>query len=490
MKLRIFSAVSLLALAGCAVMPAGPPGCPDCRGYALADVVEERAENPHLPQLPFYLGRTEPSLYVNAGHVAIYRRAVRVAAGDVLRVRAQVETSNPHPGRPVRGQLRLTANGAAIGTEHAQDNVAEGAHHMPLWADGVFRAAVDGEVVLEARYAATTDDPPDGLSVVVNAGYGHLVVEHYRPFRPAQPGSALLLAAVAGERARRATAFFGHTDCNSSLDNRTTAYEVGIARRPGDLVRLLGQTTTGWAGNTRDERAGMAAWNGGRADPTKQMHGQAIFAAGTDRKLSPWATENVHWAGPHLPLWSDAVDRDDASGEARYALTVHGCYARFARIHSGAGHLYAMRFARPEDGGTHALADAVTARLTGDATLKANAGWQTVVELGQPVERGDILRVTGYLELDYPGSAEGAISCRSRIQPDGDLDPSSVTMKYLTRRVKRLPLRNEVVATARESGMRTLRLQVLCEDDGRAASPMVVRGRAQLLLDHYRRVEN
>jgi hypothetical protein len=120
--------------------------------------------------------------------------------------------------------------------------------------------------------------------------------------------------------------------------------------------------------------------------------------------------------------------------------------------------------------------------------LRANAGWQTVAQLEASLARDDILRVTAYLELDFPEGREGAISCRSRIQPDGGLDPSSVTMKYLTQRVKRLPLRNEVVATARESGMRTLRLQVLCEDDGRAAPPMLVRGRTQMLLDHYQAV--
>ena len=55
--------------------------------------------------------------------------------------------------------------------------------------------------------------------------------------------------------------------------------------------------------------------------------------------------------------------------------------------------------------------------------------------------------------------------------------------------LKRLPLRNEVVATVRESGMRTLRLQVECEDGGSAGPPPVVPGRAQLLVDHYRPVK-
>jgi len=482
------SVVTLLILGGCAVAPAGPAGCPDCRGYALADIVEERTENPALPRLPVYAGRNEPSLYVNAGYETIYRLAVWAAAGDILRVRAQVEMSNPNLGHPVRGHLRVSANGALIGTEHAQDNVAEGAHHMPMWTDGFYRVPADGETVFEARYAATAEDPPDGLSVVINTGYGHLVAEHYRPYRPAPASGGRLLAGYTADLTRNATAFFGHGDCNGSLDMRTTAYQVSVSRRAGDLVRLLGQATTSWAGNTRDERAGMAAWDDGRVDPTKQMHGQGIFVSETERKLSPWATENVHWAGPDLPLWSDAVDRADAEGDTLYSLTVHGCYARFARIQSGAGHLYAMRFSRPDADGTLALADSVTARLYGDATIRTNSGWQTVTELERPVERGDILRVTGYVELQYPEGAEGGISCRSEIRPDAALDASSAAMKYLTQRVRRLPLRNEVVTAALASGTRTLRLQVLCEDDGRAGPLTVIGDRTQLLLDHYRPV--
>lgn len=487
---RLVTAVVVLALGGCAVAPTGPEGCPDCGVRALADIVVESAENPDLPQLPVYGGQLEPSLFVNAGYTSIYRKTVRVAAGDILRIRAQVEMSNPNLGQPVRGHIRLLANGAVIGTEHAQDNVAEGAHHMPLWTDAAYRATAGGSVIIEAQYAVTADEASPELSVVVNAGYGHLVIEHYSAFASAQAAAAAgarLLAGFAGDRTRNATAFFGHGDCNGNLDMRTTVYEVSVPRRTGDLVRLLGQATSGWAGNTRDERAGMEAYDEGRADPTKQMHGQGLFVADTERRLGPWATENVHWAGPHLPLWSDAVDRAESTGESRYSLTAHGCYARFARIHSGAGHLYAMRFTGAGEGGL-ALADSVAAANEAGATLKANAGWQPVAEVRRHFERGDVVRVTGYVELQYPDGVAGGIFCRSEIRPDGMLDASSAAMKHLTRRLKRLPLRNEVVATARESGVQTLRLQVECEDDGSAGPLTVVPGRAQLLVDHYRAV--
>jgi hypothetical protein len=394
------------------------------------------------------------TIVANAGFSTIYELAVPAQKGDVLRVRGQVEMTNDYSA-PVRGHIRLRAGGATVGTTASQNDVPNGAHHMPMWADAIVLAPSAGTIALEAQYAATRSGASP--SVKIEDGYGHILVEQYRAFgsrAEAQAAGALGLVAIGSDRTENAAAFGG------TFAQRTLAYSLDQAVLAGDLVRVLGMATSGWNPN------GL------------EMHGQGLFEGGATR-ISPWSTENTPWEIQTVPLFTDAVSRPQASSTAAFAVSMHGVTGLGGPIVAGGGHLHAMVFRKLSlaPGARGLVRSDFAPGAGGDQLLTTNTGWHDLVS--RPVaglRAGDVVRITGHLQMARTGSFALGISCQARTQlrdgQGGVVDGSALSSKYITQMLEVLPLRTEQVVTAAKDGDYAVVLSAVCTRE--AASPDVL----------------
>lgn len=408
------------------------------------------------------------SMTANAGYQTVYAHPVSVLTGDILRVRGQVEMTNDY-AQPVRGHIRLLADGNVIGVESSQNAISSGAHHMPLWMDGVVSAAEDHTSTVEVQYRAARSGASPTL--LIENGYGHLIVEQYRSFpslQAAQIAGAWLLSDLYSD-VEENTAMFGGT-----FADRTLVYDVTTPVAPGDLIRLFAQGTSLWIG------------------PPLEMHGQGIFL-GTER-IGSWATENTSWEIQTVPLWNDGVHRPSVSSLSTYSVSMHGVFGAGGGVPAGAGSLHAMRFVPASSvsgtgSGPQGLAESTMyAGTTVDEPLVSNSGWQVAEETVLFAESGDVVRIMGHLQLEYPSSFNLGISCQAKLRLSQNgllMAESRVTSKYITRSLEVLPLRVELVSRVPALGPFDLAFLVAC--DRQDASPIVTRsgGRTFLLIDRF-----
>jgi hypothetical protein len=400
----------------------------------------------------------------NAGFATVYAVGVPVKAGDHLRVRGQVEMTNDY-GAPVQGQIRLLVGGVPVGSTSGQNCVSGGAHHMPLWADSVTTGFSDGNVLVEAQYAAGRSDASP--SVAVEGDYGHVVVEQYRRYSSRSAAladaDARVMAEVALDRVENASSYGG------TYAARAVTYNVPMTAGAGEVVRLLGQATGQYVG------------------PSMEMHGQALFDG--DSRLSPWATEDVPWATSQVPLFTDAVD-ERAAGWRDYRLSMHGTLGVGGGVVAGGGHLIAMRFA-PVGGVSGAAREWIESfevlGPTVSIPIAANSGWHTIHPVSFAGHSGDVVRLTSYLLLAYPADFTLGISCVSSIDlHDGAaVDGSSVSAKNVVRDVEVTPLRNELVTTLPRDGAYAAELKLSCAREAASPTVTVLGGFTTMLVDRY-----
>jgi hypothetical protein len=403
------------------------------------------------------------SLVANSG----YATDVPVEAGDVLRIRGQVEMTNDYAD-PVRGNIRLLADGVAVGSSAAQNCIVSGGHHMPLWADAVVTAGGSAPMHVEAQYAAGRSgaDP----TVRIEPGYGHVVVEQYREFESVEAAAAAggkVLAELALDRTAD-SATFG----TGGAFVRTVVYALGIDTLEGDLVRLFGQATSQWTS------AGL------------DMHGLGLFDG--DTHLGPWSTENFPWAIQSVPLWADAVD-GRAAGLRSYGVSMHGVLGIGGIVVAEAGQLAVMRFSPLSlpiaAGSLEWSGSSAMPGPSADGGIVCNSGWQTIFESPLVAETGDVLRVTGTLQLAYPSGFDLGISCVARtdlLDAGGAVVDSSPTApKYITRDLEVLPLRNEIFTTVGSAGAASARIQLVCSREAASPTVTVVGGGTWLLIDRF-----
>lgn len=124
-----------------------------------------------------------------------------------------------------------------------------------------------------------------------------------------------------------------------------------------------------------------------------------------------------------------------------------------------------------------------------DAGIVANSGWQTVFESPLDAEAGDVLRVTGTLQLSYPAGFDLGISCVARTDlldaAGAVVDSSPTAPKYITRDLEVLPLRNEIFATVGPAGGAAARIQLTCAREAASPTVTVVGGGTWLFVDRF-----
>jgi hypothetical protein len=405
------------------------------------------------------------SITANAGFSTVYETSLDVQPGDVLRITGQVEITNDYQD-PVRGLLQLFVDGAAVSPPSSQNDIVSGGHHMPLWADARWAASQAQTVAIQARYAASRSDAsPD---VKVEDGYGHLLVEHYRTF-PSRVGAGAAgargLALVVTDVQEDAASFGG------LFNKRTIAYSVHVPTQTSDLVRLWGQATSGYNGTSIE------------------MHGQGLFVDG-DTRVSPWSTENTYWDVQTVPLFTDAVHTATAAAHD-YGVSMHGVLDLGGPIVAGGGQLQAMVFRKadllPSPWG---LADSLEASgPAGADTLVANTGWKDVLVL--PIGKaagGDIIRVTGFVQLARTGTFALGIQCAANIVTWGASAAPATSPrfdKYVTQQLEALPLRVQQVLSAPSADDFQTRIAVQCNRDGDNPELEIVGGSVHLIAERF-----
>jgi hypothetical protein len=419
------------------------------------------------------------ALTVEQRYAPIYRLSLNVARGDILRIRGQVEITNDTKV-VAKGFLRLVVDGQQLGEAVIQNCVPLGAHHMPMYADARYVAVDDRQVVIEAQYGILPAfrRNKDNPWVKIEDGYGQLVVEHYRAFpswRSAARAGGLALVKWAVDRERKAETF------GAVRFQPSTVHGVQLMAQTGDLIRLQGQSTSLWRPDKQAVINNM------------EMHGLGIRV--NNELLSPWATENTPWDVHNVPLWIDAVHRPAAAGRYDYTLNMHGL-GTGDHVLPNAGHLMALLFRPLRETSLRTLSLREARTVAGNPAhdaMTANAGGKTLLEYPLQLQRGDVVRFTGNLQLEYPAGFDLGISCVARTElvgPTGEVvDTSAVATKYITYPLQHVPLRTEQLFQAREDGRYTLRLVVSCSRE--SANPRVtILGRStQLLIEHYGSVQ-
>jgi hypothetical protein len=434
-------------LAGCSAAPSQPePEFSPDAGIASSagDLLAPSGAVTALIEVPEDLNPLVSQITANSGFITVFSASITVAAGDVLRIRGQVEVTNTGTV-PIAGVIRTVVNGTAVGTTSAE-NVLPccGTHHMPLWTDAAYVAPSAGTVTVAIQYEAQRSDSSPVL-VVEGSQYSHLVTEHYRTYAStsaADSAGAYVLAGVTPARTASILSFGvpAYTD--------VSAYQVSVPVIPGDRVRLLGQATTGYTTSVDMQAQGI--W-----------HGATL--------LSPSSTENMIWELQTTPLFTDAVHPVTAAETASYQVKLHSADGIGGSVVASGGHLYAMRFT-PITSALHgsffqfAGSSDVEGALV--SSILVNSGWRKVGAASVTLAAGEAYRLTSYVQLEYPSAVTSGISCEARLRlldASGTVvDTAEITQQYVTADLENLQLRNELLGTVATAGTYSANVALLC----------------------------
>ncbi len=463
--LRRLPLLLLLMAQGC---DKDPETCPDPgttldgTGFmALLDVLEDHSAS-------------TDQITTNTGYISIYSLAVETEAGDVLRIRGQVEMSNDILGQgqgagstTIRGHMRLLTNGAIVGNLTRQNNVADPLdpehyhhmHHMPLWADAFVLVSHGGQTLVEAQYA--TSKSGSSPIVAIEPSYGHVVVEHYRLFasrEEAEASGALGLDDVLVDAQENVQTF--------QSTEGVVAYHLGCSLAEGDIVRTLGQATSGYSG-------------------MKALHGQKIYL--NETRISATSSENNIGAIPNLPLWTDGTYKSNSGQSVSLSLRLNGATSdpTFgpADVLDG-GYLYALHF-RPLTNSSSARQLVSVVKVPGpssDFPLVANTGWHSVAVHQGTANEGDVLRATGFIQLAGPNDFDHGVNCQFRIRINGSIVQSG---KYITPRLEMLPLRTENLFMMPSSGPYTVEAEVSCSRYDADPTVDIVGGLSGIIVERF-----
>lgn len=429
-------------------------------------------------------------VYANQGFVTVYRAAPVCEAGDILRIRAQVESTN-NSDVTQRCHIKLRAQGVRIGTTSSENSVRFGSspppgpayqdsHHLMLWADAVYRVGAHGPVEIEAQYASYRWDSNPPL-VIEGNGNGHLLVEHYRPYANpwrAASNAALALRGEQGSDAELVTNYPGD-------ETLTAVYRVTVPSQVGDLIRLHGQATSCYGGTARE------------------LHNQSLYLDGSGpglgSRIGTKSGENNIWAVQFLPMSSDAVYvvSPGTTLQPTFVLAVKGHFGNETGISQQGGHLHAYRYspvASSISDQALALSDATDEVGPAASTaLISNTGWQTVHSALRSMRFGECVRGTGYVQLQHPTDFQYGIHCSLRIlvvdSAGNVVAQSSIAEKYSNVNLGVLPLREELWFTAAHAGTFRIIEQVKAvRGDGQDPIVTVVGGGTHLILEAWRRI--
>jgi hypothetical protein len=304
-----------------------------------------------------------------------------------------------------------------------------------------------GKIALSLQVEAARSDASPSLTV--EAGYGHLVVEHYRRFpsdAALQAAGASVLASLVSDRKPTASSFGG------TFAARALPFAVSAGVLAGDLVHVLGAATS--------------------RTPSGEMHGQGIFL-GT-ALVSPWASKNGVAASPDIPLTVDAVDRPKAATTRAYTLSMHGVFGRGGDIVAGAGGLDAFVFRAARSTGAR-VPSAFLSREGAATSITANAPAAEVLSLGLgSLDAATPVRIAAHVVASPTPSYPAGVLCwlRVDVESGGKSATSPLVDQYVTPSMASVALAMRTVVATPAAGTATLRAKVGCSQG--AASPALV----------------
>jgi len=161
-------------------VPSGRASDPesDQAGYFLVDIFEDNRELPEVSRIPISPRATSESAQ------EIYEIRIPLLKGDLLYLEGQAEVTNPIGTNVMLGVAIRTVEGDLRKriSHWSTANLTRDMHHMPLRVSAKYVAERDGETVFMLTAHAASDSPiARGKDLQVERGYGHLLVEVFRP---------------------------------------------------------------------------------------------------------------------------------------------------------------------------------------------------------------------------------------------------------------------------------------------------------------------
>jgi hypothetical protein len=426
-------------------------------GWYLVDLRDARIEKEHR-------------LTTGNNWQTIYTTTVDVRKNDVLRVRGQVEVTNDFRF-PLIGAMRIVSNGKVASPIISQNCTSSfSGHHMPLWCDASVKIESEGFVQVGVQYRAEFSNTT--ARIKLERGYGHLVVEHYRHFKSLDSAKQ---AEARGLVQWKTDSIVDSKVYGGTFQKRALAYKLQMNSLAGDIVRLTGQSTAGWI------------------EGEVEMHGQTILI-NNRVTASPWSTENAARSSQYVPLATDGLHRVNYAGAYHYAVTMHGVRDDEKRpIIAACGHVTAHQFRRLDASDSPMWRMVSTPRIVApnQISVQTNTGFQSISEHKLQLDKDDVVRVTGMIEVQYPDSYTGGegIFCKavSRVlDSDGNVVARSPYWpKYVTRYLKNLPLRTEQTIQAAKAGEYTVQLQLLANREAVATDVPIGKEGSQLIVEHF-----
>ena len=376
------------------------------------------------------------SLQANTGFKTVYKNTLSVSAGDLLRLRGQVELTNDTT-TPIAGVVRILVNGNQVSQSYFENVIVDQVHHLPYWADTVFSVAATGSAVVELQIEAQRSDSSPSLTVE-SSGYGHLVIEQYRPltednFRSLKgivnslSTKSVLVSSYGGQ------AFYLYTVLSTGANALT-----------GDLFRIVGQTISVYS--------------------SYDMHGTALWANGI--QISPWSTQDHVWNTAYNPNYVDGVFTAPSNGNIDFTATMHTSLGTWNPV--GSGHILGLQYRSATDNNFDQLSYLKKSYITTIPTaftLQANAGWYNVQSEIVTLKKGDILKIRGQKQFVYPAAAVNPIFCQSQVIVNSgstSYSASTSSYKYMNNQMGGMPLNNDDIFVAPSDNSYAIYSQAFC----------------------------
>jgi hypothetical protein len=147
-------------------------------GYYLVDILEERKELAGIAGIPI------PPKATGEDAQDIYELRIPLLKGDLVYLEGQVEVTDPTGTNVLLGiSIGIVEGEQKKRISHwSTSNVTPGTHHMPLRISAKYVADKEGEVIfLLTAHSGSDSRLAQGKQLVVEAGYGHLLAQVFRP---------------------------------------------------------------------------------------------------------------------------------------------------------------------------------------------------------------------------------------------------------------------------------------------------------------------
>jgi len=411
---------------------------------------------------------------VNEPWITLYSITLSGNIGDLLRIRGQMEMTNENK-KVIRGHSRIAINGQEFGTRCSQNCVYiapnDDSHHVPLWVDAGFNIMENIKYTIELQFKATSTKNKLKLNIENrNNNYGHLIVEHFRPYASINEvkdngGYGLLNYAI--DDKEQSTTF------GAIAGERSTIYEVKLLTKKDDIVRLFGQTTSKYL-----------------EKPRADMHGHGIYL--NNIRISQWSTENTPWSIQTVPLYSDAFIVANSSLSNIFSVKMHGIMGNGGDYVFDGGHLIALHFRKQSNNDSRLkyLYDIKTIKGSRvDEELISNSGWIDIISHQCDFLVNDLIKINGFIQLEESPKFKLGVNCSAEIlliKSGKIVGRSSLSQKYMTKYLEHLPLYVDHIHEIKESGVYNIILRAMCLR--RESDPVlsILGGRSQIIIDHYR----